>query len=52
MEKSLVDLMQEKNLGHQNVPDLCDERRGLKKRRFEAANKSIQRPSRKQRRMK
>ena len=32
MEKSLVDLMQEKTLGHQNVPDLCDERRGFKRR--------------------
>ena len=34
-----------------NVPNLCDDRRDLKKRRFEAVNKRVQRPSRRKRRM-
>ena len=53
--KSLLDLMQEKTWITKNIPDLCGERRDLKKRRFEAVNKinkRVQRPSRKQRGMK
>ena len=42
--KSLLDLMQEKTWVTKNVPNLCDDRRDLKRRRFEAVNKRVQDP--------